>query len=211
MKLRNWMSVPLALGLLVSLSVFAEEKSELDAKAVKSPSIVMKKLDPKTQIVTTYKVDKLDDSVKPEAMEKLTKEEQKSKMEAFIRSVESNPANKISEEKVEKVALASTEKSELEKAGSTSAHGWRWRGNYGCGYGGGYYGGYYNNNYYQPYYGYNYNRGYYNYGGYNNYGYNNYAGYGYGNYGYYNNGYCNNNYVDVSFYSYNNNCGGYGW
>ena len=222
--LRSWLSVTLALGLLTGLSVFAD--SELDGKVVKTPSLQMKKLDPKAKIVKTYKVPMLEEvvkseafgklskeeqkkitdmyeNVKPAVIAKLSKEEQKSTLEAFIKSVEI-PANELSTEKVEQVAVASAPNSELDNAKSTAACGWRWRGNYGYGYGGGYYGGYNNyNTYYRPYYGYNFNSGFYN----NNYYANNGCGFG-------NGGGCYNNYsyVDYSFYGYNNGCNsGYGY
>lgn len=165
----RFVSAAVAVALLAGLSAFADN-SELDGKATKAPAIIIKKLDPTAKTLTTYQLDSVDDSVKPEALAKLSKEEQKAKVEAFLKSVE-KPENKIAEEKVESVVA----KTELDKSSSTSACWYRWRGCYSGGYyGGGFYGGYYgyNNYYYAPAWNYSYGYGY-GCGG-------NYYGYGYG-------------------------------
>lgn len=175
------MSAAVAVALLAGLSAFGDN-SEFDGKPSKAPSVIIKKLDDKSKTVVTYEVKGgLDASLKTENLDKLSKEEQKAKIEAFLKA-STIEANKTGEEKVE-VAKVTTE---FDKKSSTSACGWRWRGCYSNSYyGGGFYGYYnYNNYYYQPYWNYSNNYGYGCGGGgyYNNYnGYYN-GGYGYSNY-----------------------------
>ena len=145
--------------------------SELDPVAV--PMGVVRQLDPVTETVTDYRVDSLDLSVLPQALEGLSPAERKVRLDSFIKKVV-KPANKVAEEQVGRVS------SELDTEGPTSAnHGhWRWRGHHTGHYYGGYNYNYYYNNYrynYQPYWGYNYNYSYYYQGGYGCYGPNYYA------------------------------------
>lgn len=144
----------LALALLV-LGTGVRAESELDGPKSKAPSIILSELNPATQTVSQFKVDKLDESVTREALEGLSDSERQARIEAFVKKAK-RPENKLSEEKVEKVS------SELDSDGSTAACWWRWRGGYyGHGYYG-YYGGY--RSYYTPYWNYGYGYGYY--GGY---------------------------------------------
>jgi hypothetical protein len=142
----------LALSIL-ALVATARAESELDGQA-KAPAIIVSELNAETKTVTNYKVETLDASVQPSALEGLSESEREARVQSFLKSAV-RPENKISEEKVEKVS------SELDSDGSTSAHYWRWRGchsrnYYGYGFNA-YYGSY--NYYYRPawnygYYGY---------------------------------------------------------
>lgn len=169
-------SMVLATGLLVSLSAFAGD-SELDGKAKKGPELVIKHLDEKSKQLVTYEIATVPADMKEEALDKLSKEDKHTKIEAFLKA-NAVKANQVSEEKAEVVKGVS----ELDKDKSTAAHGYRYRGYYGGYYGSGFYGQRYGGyrNYYRPYYGYSYNSGYYNSSYYGNGGY-----YGYANNGYY--------------------------
>lgn len=116
-------------------------ESELDP--IQSPEAIVRRVDPKTKTITSYRVPEKDDSFSPAAISRLTQAEKKAKIEAFIKSVE-KPENKISVEKVEKLALPT---SELDRDESNNACWFGWWGF---------------NNYNYNSYGYNYN--YYSYG-----------------------------------------------
>jgi hypothetical protein len=123
---------------ILALAAGARAESELDGP-VKAPALIVSQLNPVTQTVTNYKIDALDASVSAEALEGLSDAEREARVQAFVKKA-AKSENKISEEKVEKVA------SELDNDGSTAATFWRWRGHHSRGWYGssfyGYYGGY---------------------------------------------------------------------
>lgn len=166
------LSFVVALGGVSKMSL---ADSELDPRPPAGGAAlhVVQTLNVESQTLETYRVDRLDNEVRPEALALQPKAKQKEIIDAFIASVV-RPQNKLEEVKVAEGAIP---RSELEGEQSTAAHGYYWHGRWGGGWYGhrhyGYWGGY--RAVYRPYWGYNNYYGYYRPTYYSNYYYNRYA------------------------------------
>ena len=132
------LSFALALSVLTGISAYAGD-SEMDGPKKNRPAVVIQKLDEKAKTITTYELKKMDPEMTEESLEKLSNEERKVKVDAFLKA-NATAANWVRTEPSKNLVATS----EMDSDKSTAACGWGWRGYYGGWRGwGGYYGGYY--------------------------------------------------------------------
>lgn len=115
---------------LALVGAVAQADDELDGKKVKTPAMVLQKLDQKTGKLVTYRVDVIPEGLNKDEIEKLSADERTKLLTSLIKSVEKKE-NELSSETAVKVAVAVRDNDT-----STPACCWRGWGGWRFGWGG---------------------------------------------------------------------------